>query len=111
MLEENIKAEVCRQHEASAVIGIVTHEEVGHGRLRRGRLQRRMGIDDAGRRVEAGIGDSPNTNLSIVVGDMLQQKLDGVIHVGTVKMVDAEIERPVDQGHTGLVVAVAVDAR
>src|ERR1019366_1951346 len=69
-LERAVEAEIRRQHEGSAVIAIVAHEQVGHGGLRRGRLQGGMRVDDAGRGEEAGVGDSPDADTAIVVGDI-----------------------------------------
>ncbi len=45
-------------------------------------LMRRMGVDDAGRGVEAWIGDAPDPHASVVVRHVLQQPLDGVVGIG-----------------------------
>ncbi len=73
------------------MVGIVSHEQIRHGSLRRGCLQRGMRVDDAGRGKEAGIGNSPDANAAIVVGDIFQQPVDGVISVGAV--IDVVVRR------------------
>ena len=45
--EEVIDAEIGLQHECAAMIGIVAHEQIGHGRFRRSRFERRVRINDA----------------------------------------------------------------
>ena len=82
--EENIEAEVGVEHEGAAVVSVVAHEEVGHGRLGRSGFQRGMGIDDAGRGEEAGIGNSPDAGVAVIVGNILEQPVDGVVKVGAV---------------------------
>ena len=83
-LEENVEAEIGVEHECAAVIGVVAHEEVGHGSLRRRGFQRGMRVDDAGGSVEAGIGNSPDSGVAVVVGHVLEQPVDGVVEVGAV---------------------------
>ena len=82
--KRNIEPEVGRKHESSAVVGIVAHEQVGHGRLRAGRHQRRMRIDDRSRGVEPRIRNAPDAHLAVVVGHVFQQELDRVVGVGSV---------------------------
>ena len=43
-----------------------------------------MGVDNAGRSVKAGIGNSPNAHFAIVVGHVAEQPIDRVVHVGAV---------------------------
>ena len=82
--EKHIEPEVCRQHECSTVIGVVGHEQVRHGSLWRGGLQRGVRINDARGSVKPGIRNSPDSHLAVVIGHVLQQKLNRVIGVGAV---------------------------
>ena len=66
------------------MIGVVTPKEVGHRRLRAGRNQSRMRVDDRGGRKESRIRNAPDANLAIVVRHVLQQEFDRVIGVGCV---------------------------
>jgi len=59
------------------VVGVVAHEEVGHGRLRGRGFQRGMRVDDAGGGEESGIRNSPDSGIAIVVGHVLEQPVDG----------------------------------
>ncbi len=79
--EGGVEIEVRGQHEGAAVVGVVAHVQVGDRRLRRGGLDRRVRIDDAGRRVEARIADAVEAHLAVVVRDVLQQPGHGVVHV------------------------------
>ena len=84
MEERGVEAETGGEHEGSAMIAVVAQEKVGHGRLGAGGSQRGMGVDDGGRRIEAWVGDAPYAHLVVVVGDVLEQELDGVVGVGCV---------------------------
>ena len=63
------------------MVPVVADEPVGDRRLRRGRLERGVGVDHAGGGVEAGIGDAPHADLAVVVGHVLDQPVDGVVGV------------------------------
>ena len=80
-LEEGIEAEVRGEHEGTAVVGVVAHVEIGDRRLRRGGTDRRMRVDDAGRRVEARIGNTPDADTAVMVRHVLEQPVDAVVHV------------------------------
>ena len=56
-------------------------KQIRHRRLRTGRHQRRMRIDDRRRSVEARIRDAPDAHLAVVVRHVLQQKIDRVVGV------------------------------
>ena len=64
------------------MIGVVAHPEVHYGRLRTGGLDGGIAVDDAGGGVEAGIADAEDADFGVVVGDVLEQPVDGVGHVG-----------------------------
>ena len=83
-MEESVEAKVGAQHECAAVIGIVAQEKVSHGRLRAGCGQRRVRIDDGRRGIEAGVRDSPDADLTVVVGNVLEEVVDGVVGIGGV---------------------------
>ena len=83
------------------------------GRLGRGGLERGMRVDHAGGGVEAGIGDAPHADLAVVVGDVLDQPLDGVVGVGAFVGVlraalDGAVRRHVDELAFGHVAAADV---
>ena len=80
--EAGVEPEVRAEHERAVVIDVVAHVVVGGRRLRRRRLQRRMRVDDARRDVEAGLRDADHAGAAVVVRDVLQQPLDGVVGVG-----------------------------
>ena len=91
MKERRVETETRREHECSAVIGVVAQKEIGHGRLRAGRGNGRMRVDDRRRGVEPRIGDAPDAHLAVVVGHMLQQELDGVVGIGGIVHIFAAI--------------------
>jgi hypothetical protein len=72
------EVEHVRQVERAVVVKVVSDEPVGDGRLRRDGLDGRMRVDHRHRRVEAGIGDSPDADVSVVVRDVLHHPVDGV---------------------------------
>src|SRR5581483_1326565 len=82
--ERTVKAEIRRQHKGAAMICVVAHEKVGHGRLRRRSLERRMRINDAGRCEESGIRNPPDSGFAVVVGNVFQQPVNAVIGVTAV---------------------------
>ncbi len=82
MEEGGIEAELGGEHEGASVVGVVPFEEVGHGSFGRGGLDRGVGVDDGGGGIESGIGDAPDADLAVVVGDVLEQPVHGVVHVG-----------------------------
>ena len=83
-LERTIESEIRVQHERAAVVGVIAHEEIGHGSLRGSRFQSRMRVDDAGGSEEAGIRNSPDARVPIVVGHILEQPVDGVVEIAGV---------------------------
>ncbi len=80
-LEEGIKIEIRVEHERAAVVGVISHEKIGHGSLRRSRLQRGMRVNDARRREKSGIGNSPDAGVAVVVGHVLEQPFNGVVEI------------------------------
>src|SRR5437763_12810019 len=62
-----------------AVVVEVVEEPVRNGGLRRHCLERRMSVDHARGGVEAGIADAVQANATVVVLDLLDEKLDGVV--------------------------------
>ena len=80
--ERTVERKVRRQHERAAVVGVVAlAEQINHRRLGRGGLDGGVRVDDARRRVEARIRDAPDADASVVVGDVVDQPIDGVVHV------------------------------
>ena len=60
---------------------IVANKPLGHRRLRRTRLHRRMSIDRTLGRVEARIRDAINSGLAVVIRNMLQKPVNRVIGI------------------------------
>jgi len=81
-LEVDIEAVVGGEHEGPAVVAVVVEEEVGHRGLGAGGLDGGMRVDNGGRGVEAGVADAGDADLAVVVGDVLEEELDGVVGVG-----------------------------
>ncbi len=72
-----------------------------------------VGVDDAGGGVEAGIGDAPHADLAVVVGDVVNEPLDGVVGVGAFvgilgAALDGAVRRHVDEIAFGHVAAADV---
>ena len=81
LAEGEHEAEHLRQVEGAVVMEVVAEEPVGDGCLRRDSLERGMGVDGRHDGVEAGIGDAPGADASVVVGDVLDQPRDAVIGI------------------------------
>ena len=79
--ESGVEPEIGAQHERAIVIDVVAHVVVGGRCLRRRRFQRRMRMDDAGGDVEAGLGNTDHAGAPVVVRDVLQQPVDGVVGI------------------------------
>src|SRR5579884_2649443 len=82
--EKSVETKVSVEHESAAMICIIAHKEVSHWGLRRCGLQRRMRINHAGRGVKARVGYAPDSRLAVVIGNVLQQELERVVHICTV---------------------------
>src|SRR5581483_1580397 len=70
------------QAEGAVVMEVVAEEHVGGRGLLGNSLKRRMGVDQRHGRRPAGIGDAPHADAPIVVGNILEQPLNGVVGVG-----------------------------
>ena len=81
MEKRRIEFKARREHECSAVIGVVAQKEIGHWSLRAGRGDGWMRVDDRSRSVEPRIRDAPESHLAIVVGHVFEQILDRVVRV------------------------------
>ncbi len=79
--EGAVEAEVGAEHEGSVMEGVVAHEVVADGGLGRGGLERGVGVDHAGGDVEAGVGDAPHADAPVVIGDVFDEPVDGVVGV------------------------------
>ena len=80
--EVGVEAEVGGEHEGAVVIGVVTHKEVGDWSLRRGGFEGGVRVDHSGGGEEAIVGDAPDAGFAVVVGDVVEEPLDGVVGVG-----------------------------
>ena len=76
-----MKLNMCGEEQGAVVVGVVAHEPVRDGSLRRDGLERRVGVDHPGGRIETGIRDSPHPDLAVVVRDVLDEPVDGVVRV------------------------------
>ena len=79
--EHGVEVERLVQEERAVVVDIVAEEPVDQGRLGRDRLERRVGVDQAGGGVEARIRDAPEADLAVVVRHVLDQPIDRVERV------------------------------
>ena len=70
-----------RQQKCAVVMPVVAGEPIGHWRLGRRRLERRVSVNHAGGRVEAGIGDAPQPDPAVVARHVFQQPVDRVKRV------------------------------
>ncbi len=78
------------------MVPVVAGEPVGDRRLGRRGLERGVGVDHAGGRVEPGIRDAPHPDPAVVVGHVLDQPVDRVEGIGAlVDLVRAGLLRPV----------------
>ena len=85
-----------RELERAVVVPVVAGEPVGDRRLRRRGLERGVGVDHAGGRVEPGVRDAPHADPAVVVGHVLEQPVDRVERVGAlVDVGGAGLLRPV----------------
>ena len=75
-------AERVHQPESAVVMPVVADEHVGRGRLRRGRDERRVGLDHSHHRLKPWIGDAVLPDLAVVVLHVLEQPFDRVVVVG-----------------------------
>ena len=82
MAEGREEVEGVRELERSVVVPVVAGEPVGDRGLRRGGLERGVGVDHAGGRVETRVRDAPHTDPAVVVGDVLDEPVDRVERVG-----------------------------
>ena len=83
-LEIGVETKVGRQIEGTIVIGVVAIANIPHRRLRRGRLQCRMGIDHPVSRIESIIGNALDARFPIVDRYILDQPVDRVVRIGRV---------------------------
>ncbi len=81
LAEDVHEVEHVRQKERAVVMEVVADEPVGDGRLRRDSLERGMRVNGSHGGVEARIGDAPDADASIVVGNVLDEPVDAVIGV------------------------------
>ena len=81
LAEGEHEAEHLREIEGAVVMEVVAEEPVGDGCLRGDSLERGMSVDGRHDGVEAGIGDAPGTDASVVEGDVFDQPRDAVIGI------------------------------
>ena len=102
-LEEDIEAEICRQHKRAAMVRVVALEKIRHRGLGAGCDECGMRIDDARRGIKSRVRNPPDAHLAVVVFDRLQQKVDGVmgirsiIHIGW-RLLVVDVRRHLDEG-------------
>ena len=82
--EESVETEIRGKHEGAAVVGVVALEEIGHGGLWRSGFEGGMRVDHAGGSEKSGIGDAPDAGFAVVVGNIFQEPVDGVVEVAAV---------------------------
>ena len=72
------------------MVEVVAGEPIVDRRLRADGLQGRVGVDHAAVGVKAGIGNAPLADFAVVILDVLDQPVDGVVGIGAF----VEILRP-----------------
>jgi hypothetical protein len=80
--EEPVEIEVRGQIEGSVVEGVVAVGDIPDGRLRRGRDERRVGVDHPERGEEPSVGDAPDSGPAVVARHVLDQPVDAVVRIG-----------------------------
>ena len=80
--EAHVEVEAVGEHEGAVVIGVVAHVVIGDGGLRGDGDERGVGVDHAGGGVEAGLRDAVHADFGGVVGNVLDEPVDGVVGVG-----------------------------
>ena len=75
------EVETVRELQRAVVMPVVAHEPVHQRRLRRRGLEGRVGIDHAGRRVEARVRNSPLADAAVVARHIFHEPIDRVPRV------------------------------
>src|SRR5262249_43632156 len=60
---------------------VIADKPIAHGSLGRNRFQRGVTVDGSRRSIEPWIGNSPNSDPAIVVGEILNEPVDGVVGI------------------------------
>ena len=81
LAEDRHEIERMRQKECPMMTKII-EEPVGNRRLRRHGFQSGVGVDHAGRGIEARVRDAPEADPAVMVGNVCQQPFDRVVGVG-----------------------------